>query len=65
MNIPYIGTHRVTVNWPTPTVSEPDVDALLDMMDEDEADATDGCTVEPDGECPHGHPSWLIVESLI
>ncbi len=21
----------------------------------------DGCQVEPDGECPHGHPSWLVI----
>jgi hypothetical protein len=25
------------------------------------AKATDGCTVEPDGVCPHGCKSWLIV----
>ena len=24
------------------------------------ARATDGCRVEPDGECPHGAPSWLL-----
>jgi hypothetical protein len=24
------------------------------------AKATDGCKVEPDGECPHGCKSWLI-----
>ena len=24
------------------------------------ARATDGCRVEPDGTCQHGHPSWLI-----
>ena len=23
------------------------------------AEATDGCQVEPDGRCPHGHLSWL------
>ena len=22
--------------------------------------ATDGCTVEPDGTCSHGHESWLL-----
>ena len=22
-------------------------------------EAIDGCWVEPDGECPHGYPSWL------
>lgn len=25
------------------------------------AEATDGCRVEPDGTCPHGHSSWLLV----
>lgn len=24
------------------------------------AKATDGCRVEPDGECPHGKKSWLL-----
>lgn len=24
------------------------------------AKATDGCRVEPDGTCPHGHDSWLL-----
>lgn len=24
-----------------------------------------GCRVEPDGECSHGNPSWLIVMGLI
>ncbi len=28
-------------------------------------EATDGCTVEPDGTCPHGRPSWLLEEGLI
>ena len=25
------------------------------------AQATDGCRVEPDGTCQHGHSSWLLV----
>ena len=29
------------------------------------AEATDGCTVEPDGVCPHGHSSWLLVLGFI
>jgi hypothetical protein len=24
-------------------------------------EALDGCWVEPDGTCPHGKPSWLLV----
>lgn len=29
------------------------------------ARATDGCRVEPDGHCPHGHESWLLTLGLI
>jgi hypothetical protein len=25
----------------------------------------DGCRTEPDGDCPHGYPSWLIVAGVI
>ena len=25
----------------------------------------DDCLVEPDGTCPHGYPSWLIILGLI
>lgn len=27
--------------------------------------ATDGCQVEPDGYCEHGHVSWLLYLGLI
>ena len=29
------------------------------------ARATDGCRVEPDGQCIHGHKSWLLVLGYI
>jgi hypothetical protein len=29
------------------------------------AEALDGCTVEPDGVCPHGEPSWLRALHII
>lgn len=29
------------------------------------AKATDGCRVEPDGRCEHGHSSWMLVMGLI
>jgi len=29
------------------------------------AKATDGCRVEPDGQCPHGFQSWLITAGII
>lgn len=29
------------------------------------SESTDGCQVEPDGTCEHGHKSWLLVLELI
>ncbi|HHC72608.1 MAG TPA: hypothetical protein ENK54_06890 [Thiotrichales bacterium] len=50
---------RKTESWPEPTVDEPPFVELEQMILYDgEATATDGCSVEPDGVCPHGHPSW-------
>jgi hypothetical protein len=47
--------------WPEPTTAEPAQETLMEwaVLDGD-CEATDGCHVEPDGVCPHGHPSWLI-----
>jgi hypothetical protein len=47
--------------WPTPTTPEPGVETLEAWLWEDGGcEATDGCWVELDGRCPHGHPSWLL-----
>lgn len=47
-------------DWPEPTENQPGNDVLLDWLtDGGGAEATDGCWVEPDGSCEHGHPSWL------
>ena len=35
------------------------------LIDDGVARATDGCRVEPDGECPHGAQSWLLVLGYI
>lgn len=52
--------------WPAPTTEEPDLDTLQDwVFDVEYPQATDGCAVEPDGTCEHGHPCWLIVLGLI
>jgi hypothetical protein len=44
---------------------EPDIETLMEWMLDGGCEATDGCWVEPDGICPHGHKSWLIVMGLI
>lgn len=43
----------------------PDLETLLAWEEEGGCEATDGCWVEPDGVCSHGHPSWLLELGLI
>lgn len=47
--------------WPKPTSPRPSIDDLEEwMFEQGGCCATDGCWVEADGICPHGHPSWLL-----
>ena len=48
--------------WIPPTPNLADLEAWLD---DGGCEATDGCWVEPDGVCPHGCQSWLIVLGMI
>ncbi len=43
----------------------PSLEQLIAWQAEGGCEATDGCWVEPDGTCPHGKPSWLIVLGMI
>ena len=43
----------------------PDLDTLMQWMDDGVCLATDGCRTEPDGVCEHGHQSWLLELGLI
>lgn len=51
--------------WPEPTTEEPDLETLAEWMEDTLCEATDGCIVEHDGVCPHGHPSWFLYLGLI
>ena len=51
--------------WPVPTEEEPEMDELERMVCDGVVEATDGCWVEPDGVCPHGHPSWFVALEII
>jgi len=51
--------------WPAPTEPEPSDDEIEDMVMDGDCTATDGCPIEPDGICEHGHPSWLLYYGLI
>lgn len=49
----------------TPTTPKPSIGQLERWSFDGVAEATDGCQVEPDGRCPHGHSSWLLVVGVI
>ena len=46
--------------YPEPETDRPSIEEMQDWMYDALAEATDGCEVEPDGVCEHGHPSWLL-----
>ena len=48
-----------------PTIKRPSLGTLEKMAAASVVSATDGCRVEPDGECPHGHVSWLLYLGFI
>jgi hypothetical protein len=42
-----------------PTRKQPSEATMSKWLFDGVAKATDGCLVEPDGTCPHGHVSWI------
>jgi len=57
---------RIKSQWPEPATPTPDLEQLEEWMWEDGgSEATDGCWLEVDGICPHGHPSWLLRLGLV
>ena len=42
-----------------------DFEDLENIMSDSVAETADGCIVEPDGRCPHGHLSPLLVLGFI
>ena len=51
--------------WPEPTVERPDWETLEEWLFDSICEATDGCIVEHDGLCQHGHPAWFLRLGLI
>lgn len=47
------------------TEPTPSMEQLEEWVYDSVCEATDGCIVEPDGRCPHGHQSWLLRLGLI
>ena len=50
--------HKVVGDRPT-------MEDLEEWTYDSVCEATDGCIVEPDGRCEHGHRSWLLVLGMI
>lgn len=49
-----------------PTVPQPSLELMMQWESGDGGcESTDGCWVEPDGQCEHGYPSWLLYLGLI
>lgn len=44
---------------------KPSYEELEHWVCDSVCEATDGCDIEPDGTCEHGHDSWLLVLGLI
>ena len=51
--------------WPKPTVDPPDMETLQEWFFDSLCEATDGCVVEHDGICQHGHRSWFLELGLL
>ena len=43
----------------------PSVAQMQHWMNDGAAKATDGCRVEADGSCEHGHTSWMVWMEMI
>lgn len=46
-------------------VKQPSIATLERWSNDGICKAMDGCRTEPDGDCSHGYPSWLLALGLI
>ncbi len=55
------------VMWPVPETDEPDIEQVYQETEDSygSTSCAEYCEVEPDGICPHGHPSWLLRWGMI
>ena len=51
--------------YPNPTTEAPTNEQLAKWSYDSVCEATDGCRVELDGVCEHGHPSWFLYLGMI
>lgn len=50
----------MSTSWPPAETETPTQEQIQSWIFDSVCEATDGCDVEPDGTCSHGHPSWLL-----
>ena len=43
----------------------PSLKTLMRWEEQGFSKASDGCKVDPDGRCPHGQESWLLILGMI
>jgi len=62
-----LGSDGGSLSLAKPKLRPSDVETLMEWEAEGgcEAACPHHCWVEPDGTCPHGHPSWLLRMGLI
>ena len=53
------GEHHVAIE------QEPSSEQLMEWESDGGCQATDGCWVEPDGVCEHGHESWMLMLGVV
>ena len=53
------------MRYKTPTKKQPTQKTIEKWFWDDYCKATDGCKVELDGCCSHGHVSWLIYLGVV
>lgn len=47
------------------TIEQPTMEQLEEWFMDGVCETPDGCRVEPDGTCPHGQESWMLILGLI
>ncbi len=54
-----------TFTWDGEALTTPSTEQVRAWVLDSVCEALDGCTVEPDGTCPHGAPSWLRTLGMV
>lgn len=53
------------INGRIESFEKPSMEQLEEWMATDTMETPDGCSIEPDGTCEHGWPSWVRAMGII